>query len=314
MAKPFGSWGDRSEFLSIRSRGLGGSDIAAIIGESHWGTPLSVFESKVYGKPDDNDNEEAKHWGTLLEPVVRDEWNRRNAPRYAQTTNMTYCHNDYDYLLANSDGFVYPSQDATLQDSEGVYEGKTCTQFKAGEWADGVPDYYLPQPHWYMEIHGLPYAEVACLIGGQSYVQYRVEADPDFQADLVEAAIQFWHKFVLTETPPPPSGKAVDAKVLKRLHQAVHGETMEADPELASDIALLSRLKAEAKAFDVSELDQSVRARIGSAECVTFNGRVIATYKESKVSRLDAKALVAAYPKATAKFRVESTQRKLLTK
>ena len=40
----------REEWLSARRTGIGGSDIAAILGLSPWRTPLDVYRDKVDGE------------------------------------------------------------------------------------------------------------------------------------------------------------------------------------------------------------------------------------------------------------------------
>jgi predicted phage-related endonuclease len=92
---------------------------------------------------------------------------------------------------------------------------------------------------------------------------------------------------------------------------------LEADDQLANDIAALQYLKERSKEGqdEFELLDQRVRAAIGSAECVTDStGRVLATYKVSRVGRVDTKALLARYPRAGEKFKVFTEQRRLLIK
>lgn len=317
MSVPVGEWTTREEFLALRSKGLGGSDAAAICGESPWGTALSVWDEKVNGTVKDlGGNEEAARWGQLLEPVVMNEWGVRNAPRFMVQSNWTYRDDRDEFLLANPDAEVY--DDTTdVNHPSGGGEVKTANAVKGSEWDEGVPDYYKLQGFHYMMVMGWPWIEFACLVGGQRFVQHTLYADEEIQAHLRELETRFWHDHVLTKIPPAPSGKKADKETLARIHRAVHGETLEADDQLANDIAALQYLKERSKeGVDEYELlDQRVRAAIGSAECVTDStGWVLATFKVSRVGRVDTKALLARYPRVGEKFKVYSEQRRLLIK
>ena len=59
-----------SEWLELRSHGIGGSDVAAIMGLSPWRTPYQVWADKVLGIREDISGKPAVEWGTILEPVV----------------------------------------------------------------------------------------------------------------------------------------------------------------------------------------------------------------------------------------------------
>jgi putative phage-type endonuclease len=62
----------RDEWLAARRTGIGGSDIAAILGLSPWRTPLDVYRDKVDGA--EQPETEAMRWGRLLEDVIAREY------------------------------------------------------------------------------------------------------------------------------------------------------------------------------------------------------------------------------------------------
>ena len=61
---------ERSEWLKQRQAGIGGSDVAPILGISKWRTPLDVYNDKTSDIFEEEDNS-SMIWGRRLEPVIR---------------------------------------------------------------------------------------------------------------------------------------------------------------------------------------------------------------------------------------------------
>ena len=79
--------------------------------------------------------QEAAYWGTMLESVVRDEFAKRTGLKVAPV-NYILQSREYPFMLANLDG-------AVLCPTHGkcVFEAKTASAFKAGEWEDDAVPY-----------------------------------------------------------------------------------------------------------------------------------------------------------------------------
>ena len=60
---------ERDTWLQERSKGIGGSDVATVLGLNPYKTPLSLWEEKT-GKTKGSPAGEAAYWGTTLEDVV----------------------------------------------------------------------------------------------------------------------------------------------------------------------------------------------------------------------------------------------------
>ena len=67
---------NREEFLARRKAGLGGSDIAAIVGISPWSTPRDIYLDKK-GLAAPEQETDAMYWGTTLEDIVAREYSKR---------------------------------------------------------------------------------------------------------------------------------------------------------------------------------------------------------------------------------------------
>jgi len=184
----------RDTWLGERRRGIGGSDAAKVLGVSRWGGPLSVYlEKKGLYVPEDPG--EPAYWGTVLEDVVAREFEKRSGLR-VQRQNKIFTHPDYPWMLANIDRRI-------VGQNKGL-ECKTASNFMGDEWeGDELPDAYYIQIQHYMAVMGWEACWVACLIGGQRYVQKEVQRNPELINTIIEKEREFWEEHFLKDVPPP---------------------------------------------------------------------------------------------------------------
>ncbi len=201
----------REDWLEARRSGIGGSDIAAILGVNRNRTGLHVYLDKL-GELDDQGDNAAAYWGRVFEAPVAQHW---------------------------ADLLVYPvpaeigsgaGVHATFPYPESIYEGKTAHFMKAHEWGDGefVPDSYQAQCQWAMGVWDLPRVHITCLIGGQQFVEAVVERDQELIDDLLTVGAEFWGRVVRRDPPPlegMPAGPSLD--LLKKLHGTGNGEIVD---------------------------------------------------------------------------------------
>lgn len=206
---------DKDDWLRERRAGIGGSEIAAILGENHWNSPRQIWMSKV-GMFDDKpaQQSEAARWGNLLETVVADEWAFRNNAQYVHIPVILQ-DDDRPYLLANIDGFTLSDDRKTIT---GILEVKTTSAYNNDQWENGpVPFHYMCQTNWYCGITRLKQYTIICLVGGQRLYAYELPADGTLFKREVEAADDFWNNHVITRVEPPAT--AVDKELIKKQEQ-----------------------------------------------------------------------------------------------
>ena len=93
-----------AEQLQARSRGIGGSDAAVALGLSPWKSALELFhEKRAPAGSVENVPTEPMRWGTLLEPVIRQEYSNRTG-RVVRVPETTLVHPAHAFMLANVDG------------------------------------------------------------------------------------------------------------------------------------------------------------------------------------------------------------------
>lgn len=227
---------DDAGWLEQRKRGVGGSDVAAIMGLSPWKSPLEVWLEKTgrAESPDLSDRESVA-MGTELEGDVLEMYRRRHPDSRVQRVNAILVANERPWAQASLDGIV---RDPEL--GWGVLEIKTGS--KESEWKDGVPIHYLTQVTHYLSVTGYPFADVAALIGdfGLHYHQYRVMRDEDDLQSVVESVDEFWSDCVEKDAMPPyVSELASEGKALHEFYKKSDGEMAPADTVRADKLARL---------------------------------------------------------------------------
>lgn len=294
---------DRAAWLAARRAGIGGSDVAAILGLSPWNTPLDVYLEKL-GELPPTEETPAMHWGSTLEPVILDEFQRQTGQQVARNLPMTR-HADHPHMIAHIDGMTADGA---------IVEAKTARSDH--DWGEpgsaDIPVYYQTQVAHYLAVTGARIAYVPVLIGASDFRIYQVDRDDSFIADLIDAERSFWHEHVVARVPPAP----VNAADALRLWARDNGQAVEAGAEIAEKIAALKALKAEAKDIEgrIGAIDDAVRIAFGEAATLTHGGAVLATYKAQTARRLDTKAIEAAHPAIVAQYKKESVQRVLRLK
>jgi putative phage-type endonuclease len=288
----------REDWLNARRCGIGGSDVAAILGLSPWKSAVDVYLDKTGQTPHSEENE-AMYWGTRLEDVVADEYRIRTS-RNVQRIKTMIAHHDRTWQMANLDRvIVTPGSRARwdgsrVKGADGILECKTTSAFNANDWAgEGeLPVYYTTQVMHYMDVTSLPFADVAVLIGGNHYERRTVEYDAEVAREIRERCAEFWFKHVIENIPPEPKNGAETAL----LYPQDTGSSIEADAELLNLIIqagdLRTAIKADETALDT--LVDAIKVAIKDASTVTVQGKTLLTWKAAKPSqKTDWKAIVA---------------------
>ena len=288
---------DRASWLQARTTGVGGSDIAAILGLSKWKTPLQVYLEKrgEIGPQPDND---AMRWGRYLEPVVRQAYADATGNEVRVIDQMVR-HPLYEHMIANLDGFVLPDDGPRR-----VFEAKTARSAEGwGEpGSDHIPQQYLLQVQHYMAVTGFIVADVAVLIGGSDFRIYEVPEDRELQDMICDACAEFWQRVQEGNPPEPVSYADVQARF---------GRSSRAGSALASDqtlhaLQMLRALKTQAKELDDAEEQWKsvVMKQMGESDTlIDASGRTLATWKASApAKRFDSAALKAAHPDIYERF------------
>src|SRR5699024_1353323 len=147
------------------------------------------------------------YWGTQLEGMVRTEFTKRTDIQKEHRMELLRS-DEHPFMQANLDGTcVHPEFGPC------IFEAKTTSAFKAGEWEDGIPDEYFLQVQHYMAVTGYQGTYIAALIGGNTFRWKFIPRDEELITMLVQLEADFW-QHVQSETPPPLDGSSTSARFL----------------------------------------------------------------------------------------------------
>lgn len=274
------------DWHAARGRGVGGSDVAAILGMDPHRGPLHVWLEKTGQAPERRDArlERAARRGHRLEGLT--------AEFFAEESGLTVLdspgtlqHIDHPHWIANPDRLTAASDDQA-HDELGVLECKSRTWRSArteGWHGDQAPDRPAIQAHWYLTVTGYRHAHVAGLID-DDLEWFRIERDDELCGLLADAVDQFWHNHVLAGLPPKPDGSQATAELLARLWNAREEATVEVDPV---ETMLLKQRRRELKeqlaelGDELTEVENQMRANAGNAEVATIGARPAYTWRQN---------------------------------
>jgi len=226
-----------------------------------------------------------------------------------QRTNFMYFDDEYDFMVANIDREIVGENAAV--------ECKTTNLFSSVDYESGdVPTQYYMQVQWYMMVRGYDYIDLAVLVIGKGFYYSMVERNEELIADMRKAAIEFWTKNILTQTPPEPDGSDSSLRVLKELYPmgddskevSIIGQELALNEyqEVSEAIKRLENQKSEIQAKVISIMGD---AAIGRGD----HWQV--TYKGQERTSVDSKALKEKFPEVygqvtkTSSFRVFRTKK-----
>lgn len=262
---------DTPEWDGIRSRGLGGSEIAAVVGLSPWESPFALHHRKrgTLGK---GAHKNAFDWGHRLEPVVCQVWDDLQ-DQHLVAPGAMYRHAERAWQLAGPDRLLYDKGTDPLA-LTGILEAKTAHQYDAHEWGHGpedIPPYYRCQVVWYMDVLGVPVAHLAVLIGGNDYRQYVIPYDADEAAWLRGEGERFWAD-VLAGKAPPIDGHNATYEAVRKIHPEIDGEDAEIGALLWGEYEI-TKAAATLAADQHKQAKATVLDAMGQAKYATVDGR-----------------------------------------
>jgi putative phage-type endonuclease len=304
---------ERRAWLAARREGIGGSDVAAIMGVSRWKTPLAVYLDKI-GHGEEVEDNEPMYWGRALEPIVALEFMRRTClPLKGIGESLRFKSICYPWMVATLDGLVED------EENPGVLEVKTSRS--GAEWgedgSEDIPQDYVLQGTHYMIVTGRRVCWFPVLIGGSDFRIYRMNYDEELADIITVEEKRFWHEHVLARNPPPAT-TVEDARAKWPRVSDTGSATAFASDEIVKACVNLSCLKQSQK--QIEEQIEREQARImdamGGCETLKHGHEILATWKNQKPSMMfDAKAFAVAHPDLHATFlRPKESSRRFLLK
>lgn len=282
-----------ADWLLSRRRGIGGSDVAKILGLSKYSSPYQIWMDKT-GKIEINTSEtsEAAYWGHQMEEVVAQEFAKRTG-KQVEESKQIYFHKDYPFLLANVDRLVV-GEDAIL-------ECKTASEYLKDAWeGDEIPIAYLAQVQHYLNVLDKPKAYIACLIGGNKFVWKEIQRDDELIEQMTEKLVDFWENYVLADVAPSVDGNASTTEFLNKMYgKDYHDHSIELNAQQIQDLKNLKELKKYESDIkeQINGIENRIKNALGESEATFGNSMEYkVSWKSFSRVTVDSKLLKSKYP------------------
>jgi putative phage-type endonuclease len=224
------------EWHAARLNGLGGSEIAAVLGLSPWESRYSLWHRKRGAIPPQPDKPEMEA-GRRLEDAICQKFTDEH-PEYIARNPGTLRHVDREWQIANPDALLYPTDPATLSSpwwpTAGLEAKFVLYADEYGEpGTDQVPPYVLAQCRWYLSVTGLPKWYVQTFEGSSGeFREYVILPDETDTATLLAAGEEFINSLAAGERPDIDEHDQTYVAV-RQLHPDIESVDVEIDGTLA---------------------------------------------------------------------------------
>lgn len=240
------------EWHAARANGLGGSEIAPLLGLSPFESRFALWHRKsgLIGPVEESEIMDA---GKRLEPAILQKFTDSHT-EWRVGGQATFAHSDRPWQIANPDGLVFYDSsrfhafadtwrpDALVECKFALYDdhwGEPGT--------DQIPVWYRCQVQWYLDVFSLDTCYVEVFIGSQGqFREYVIHADADDQRLLREAATKFLAE-VEQEQRPEIDAHDQTYAAIKELHPLIEPTTVDVPPDLAAGFCQAKAAEKAAK-------------------------------------------------------------------
>ena len=268
------------EWHAARAKGLGGSEIAAVLGLSKWASRYSLWHEKKGLMPERVQNK-VMTVGKYVEPATV-AWFLDQHPEFAARFGGTYRSTERPWQVANPDGQLEatpldPIPEALLEVKFAIYDYEW-----GAEGTDEIPPYYLAQCRWYLDVFGLDTCYVAVLFGGSGrFAEYVVKQDAaDLQ--LMRAEGKAFMDSLERNERPDIDAHGATYEVLRETAAGVGSGDIEISQEVAYQY-LTAKANLDAAKTAMQFASNRVLGLLNDTDCkrAVCNGRPIA-YKTKR--------------------------------
>jgi putative phage-type endonuclease len=288
---------NREQFLLERKLGIGGSDIAPIMGLSPYSTPLDVYRDKMNPAVIYEEESEDLKRGARVEKYILQE--------YCEASNCSL-----EINLAPVIDLKYPfmrgNVDAKVVGENVIVEAKS-TKCPIAKWEEGIPEYYRTQVAYYAMLTNAERVDVPVLFSNWQYACFTYWRDLEYEARIRQAVIDFWNNHIVAGIPPAPSNPAELQEVYPKLETA---KTIKADSGIREKVNLWQEISLRRRELEKQEekLKIEIQNFMGDAGILDAGFCKVAL-KERTATRLDTGALKEAMPELYREYSNDNTYR-----
>jgi len=262
------------EWQAARAEGLGGSEVAAVLGLSPWVSRFALWHRKT-GLIDGQLDTPAMSWGRRLEDAIAQKW-ADDHPEFRMRKTGTWHSKARPWQIGNPDRLL--SDISGLDEPPAILEVKTAHGMDAHEWGesgtDQIPVYYRCQGMHYMDVFGMTTCHFAVLIGGSDYREYRIEFDHAEACVMREAGEEFLASVASGQRPDIDESDSTYHTV-RQLHPDIDGTDIDVPQRIGANYLEACSIFTDAKAAKQCATSELLDA-MGTAKYAVHQGERIA--------------------------------------
>jgi len=265
----------------IRRKGLGGSDIAPILGLDHYRDGFTIWAEKK------------GHAGPTLPPTLSQkigiELQSGLLAIYGFMTGHEVQEVDETFSLAEQPWMVFSPDGLCTDERRGVdakvVSGQWCNEW--GEDASDIPYSVQLQAAWYMACLGYPAWDIIALVAGHPRI-YSLTRDRELESMMVARAKEWWDRFIVGDERPSIGGGDGAARWLERTFPTHKRPDMRIATE--QEIMLLEdytriRLLQKNCERQRDELESQLKFAVGAREGLAWSGGKF-TWRKARDSKI----------------------------
>lgn len=246
----------KEEWLELRSKYIGGSDAASVVGLNPYSSPYTLWAEKT-GKKLPFEGNLATEVGTFLEEFIARKFEQETGKK-VRKVNQSILNSNYPWAIANIDREVVGENAGLEIKSTSELNMKN---FKNGEY----PATYYCQCMHYMAVTGKKKWYLAVLIGNREFKVFEIKRDEEEIAALMSAEKDFW-ELVQKDTAPAVDCLKSTAETLTALYPTSNDDCVNLlgyQSDLTEYFAIQSQIKALEERKD--EIANKVKAFLGES-------------------------------------------------
>lgn len=268
------TFASKSAWLEKRKQGIGGSEVAAILGLDPYKTPYQVWREKR-GLDEPNQIQNAYTIaGNRLEKVVVEYFEDETGYVIAHQENefVHIAHEQYPYMFGSRDRMYYNMGDLCILE---------CKTTQKDVQKDDLPMTWFCQLQWYMGLYKCKKGAIAWLERGIRFDYVEIDFDADFFNYLVSEVKFFWENYVLGSL--EPELKYV-SDIERKFPFSKLGSVLEASDEMYEQYGKIKEIRSQIKELEEKEalLLDAWKMMMKDSEAVIYAGATLATWKQDK--------------------------------
>lgn len=293
------------EWLNDRMKGIGGSDVGAVLGLNKYKSPYTLWAEKSGLLHTEEIDNESMRIGRDLEDYV--------AKRFMEATGKKVVTSEYSFQ-SEKHPFMLANVDRLLVDEEAGLECKTASALTRCDFENGdIPPSYYCQCMHYMAVTGFKKWYIAILVMGKGFYWYEINRNEEEIKALIEAEKDFWNCVENGEAPEVDASESTK-DTLNLRWQSQDKECIlghEAEDSVKELLSIKKRIKALKELQTAYE--NVIKSEMEEAEYAEVENATI-KWKTSKSESFDKTTFKKENPELYKKYLKETTSRKFYVK